>query len=290
MRSLTKFAAASAVVAALAACGSSPEVVASPTGEAPSEATSAPQDPEAAQRALAAAVDTIREEAVTQFGFDFRIGGVSFADIQGVDLEPPGGWRATAKLANVDGPDQDEYVMHVRSAKGSVWMQMESWPAEQRGCWLGMTATQAPLGYAAMRPDEPVYLQVPGSLRARGFVDADKTSIVGDLDLAAALGLLNAKTLTELAITEPAVTDRWVPVSIELGDERVTAVLLSGPDLLATLDEAGIGVGAAVRPAIRQFQIRLSYAAGTAEVIRPPAAKLVSEEGTGCRSGSGGDG
>jgi hypothetical protein len=204
--------------------------------------------------------------------------GLDIDRVTGVDLAT-GGWRATATFPFSDSPSGGPVVMHVRSTAGSTYMQMETWPVEQRKCWVVMGPNKVPIGMQAMLPDEPAYVTLPGHITALGFADDSRTELRGDVDLGSALYLLTATVVDELDVP-PAATGRRVPVTMTMKDGRLTRIKLSGQDMAAALVAGGAGKKA-VRELVAPLEFRLTYSEGDAdEVVEAPAARLV-HKGTG---------
>jgi hypothetical protein len=294
-RAINQALGAAVAVATLAGCGSGTDVGASDpvdiVSAAPNEvATSAPGeavpvDSEAAGRALAAAVAIMRDEQATRFSVEMKVAEASIGTISGIAMAPPVGWRATAEIFDLQLPGTEPYVMHVRSTKGRMWMQMEKWPAKLRGCWLSLEPTQAPLGFTALLPDEPMYLGMPAMLQARGFTDETRTAISADLDLVAALSLLTLQGIDSFDLQPSMLEGRTVPALARLVDARITELSLSGRDIFAVLQTMGARIEKAAESFLRGSTFRLTYAdGGTGALIRPPAADLVTKDEKGCHS------
>lgn len=234
---------------------------------------------EKVNRKLARAVDAVLSEEATWFEAGTTVQNHAFMTTSGF-ATLDGTWKATTTFSP---PDEDVSVMSTLSADGSVWMQMEDWPAEQRDCWLPMSATQVPLGVQALMPHEPGYTRILSALTATGRTSSGQ--ITATLDLQAALTLYQAQVVHELpGVDEPGAAGTPVAVVVGVDEDRVESVKWTGSEVVNALGRAGIEVERRIETMLEEMDVHLTYPvrSGDTEVAAPPADLIADPEGGGC--------
>lgn len=276
---------AAALAAALAACsqptdqtsGRTPE----PNDRQKSATATASVQSADARKILQRAIAVMAAEPVTGFKFEAMLSGHPAIVVEGfADVRV--GWQANI---NATAPDESTpAVIDVRSVGDSTWMQMRDWPPDASGCWLDTTG-KAPLGIQPLAsPIEPGYVSILGALHAEGFSDSSPNSLVGELDLSAALGLLQAQLFEYIEWTESQIANARVPVEIGYKRQRITRVSFSGAAVLNSIEGSGGEVISMSRSILETSEYTVSYPAQTdaSDLAAPPTNLVIPDGRSGC--------
>lgn len=271
---------ASAVVlaAALGACGigTSGQLVAPPAPAARIPSTASAAD------ALAAAVEQVQGEQITDFRAELKLNSTTLLRVDGTD-HAAAGWEARTTMNDlVEGQN---YIIHARSTPTRSWMQMEGWKGDSAGCWLALGPRDVPVGIGGLTRGEPAYLGALSALRADRFVDAEVGGIAASLPLDGVLQLVSAKIMRAFDVGAVRLADHDVPVTVTLRHGRVSEIEIAGGDVVTALEAAEVEWPQGARRFLEHVAFTMGYAKGDDRfAVRVPADDLVmTGDGSGCR-------
>lgn len=235
-------------------------------------ATDAPAGSEEdAEDAVRAAVALMRSEKVTSYRAETWLPRRLIVVTEGA-MVGDDGWESTTRFDDPKTAPGWDSTMRARSTSGSVWMQTD-WSDARAGCWLTLKKGEVPLGIQAMRPDEPAYVSVLGSLRANRFANDSRDALFGDIDLGAALSLMTSQLLQRIDTTSADLRAERVPLQMGYDGRRISGLAINGIDLLDVLEHAGATVGADAEAVLKDTSFIVNYpkVKRVADVSPPPA-------------------
>lgn len=254
-----------------------------PTTAPPSSKPVPVRQEEAAQALEAGLHGLLGGESVD---FSYRLGAGATALIETTGRAAiTGGWRSSTQVAEEastlvdDGEGLSDLRMEVRApGTTDVFMQMAGWPEPMAGCWLRMGAGQVPVGFLAMTPGVPAYVGVLGAVEALGFADAaDGSRIAVSMSLRGALALLTGRSVQAMAVPPEQMKGVRVEAMVYLEDGVVTAVRVSGSDILDGVRTAGGELQTRDAEALAMTHLSVSYtpAPAGADPVTAPDDRLV---------------
>jgi hypothetical protein len=197
------------------------------------------------------------------WGYELKVAGQPFIATAGTWIAP-GSWASRTRVYPAEGGEPT--VMNNVSIQREQWMQMESWPKHQRGCWLSLPLGKVPVGFQFLLPRVPVPLMVVDQLTSTedGYaVNFNLTSGLLTLDLIKALRL------------KRQARSVMVPVEVVLGEDMVERVTVQGRNILDATDLDPAVADEAV-DSMEQMEFVVTLAPGRSfDVVRPPERKVV---------------